>query len=194
LGGKAFSVDIKGKPDYLCDITKADDVNHLAQCVHNCDILVNNAVGNQKPVSDLGAGWATDIDVGLTGALRMIGAFSTQLRGSHGVILNMGSDLSLIGPDPHLYERGSMKPVSYSVVKHGMVGLTRYFAALFGPSVRVNCLCPGGIEQGQKVPYVPLGRLAKLPEMKGAVAFLLSDASSYMTGSILAIDGGRTAW
>ena len=193
LGGHALSIDLKGNADHLCDITKADDVERLSHIVTKCDILINNAVGNQKPVTDLGDGWAHDLDVGLTGALRMIGAFAPALRQSHGVILNIGSDLSLIGPDPRLYEAGSMKPVSYSVVKHGIVGMTRYFAALFGSKVRCNCLCPGGIDVGQSLPWLPMKRLAKIEEMKGPVAFLISDASNYCTGSVLVADGGRTA-
>lgn len=189
LDGKAISIDLKNG----FDITKADEVEKLPKIFTQCDILINNAVGNQKPVKDLGDGWAQDLDIGLTGSLRMIGAFAPILQRSKGVILNIGSDLSLIGPDPRLYEPGTMKPVSYSVVKHGIVGLTRYFAAVLGGKVRVNCLCPGGIDQGQKVPYLPMGRLAKPHELKGPIAFLVSDASSYVTGAILSVDGGRTA-
>lgn len=194
LGGKAISVDIKEGADYHCDITNLDDVKKLRQIVTKVDILVNNAVGNQKPVHDLGDGWGHDLNIGLTGSLRMIGAFSNHLHDAHGVILNIGSDLGLLGPDPSLYDAGTMKPVSYSVVKHGIIGMTRYFGCLLAPKVRCNCLCPGGIEQGQKVPKVPMRRLAKLEEMKGPIAFLVSDASSYMTGAILSVDGGRTAW
>jgi NAD(P)-dependent dehydrogenase (short-subunit alcohol dehydrogenase family) len=115
------------------------------------------------------------------------------LRKRNGVILNIGSDLSLISPDQSLYSDGKVKPLSYSVVKHGIIGLTRYFATLW-PEVRSNCLCPGGINVGQKTPAIPMGRLAQLSEMKGPVAFLISNASSYMTGAVLSVDGGRTCW
>lgn len=192
LGGVALSVDIDGNPDFICDITKSRNVRDLAMTIRQADILINNAVGNQKPVHDMTAGWVGDIAVGLTGAINMIGAFRDHLWES-GVILNIGSDLALIGPDPALYEEGMMKPASYSAVKHGIIGITRYFAAAW-PNIRCNCLCPGGIDQGQKVPYVPMKRLAKPEEMKGPVAFMISNASSYMTGAVVTVDGGRTCW
>jgi NAD(P)-dependent dehydrogenase (short-subunit alcohol dehydrogenase family) len=188
LGGKAHSVDIRG-PSSL-DITVFSDCLRLADVP--CDILINNAVGNQKASESIFNNWEEDLQVGLTGAANMIDVLGPSLRKRKGVILNMGSDLSLIGPDQSLYPNGLKKPLSYSVVKHGIIGLTRYFATTW-PEVRCNCLCPGGVDIGQKVPAVPMGRLARLDELKGPVAFLISDASSYVTGAILSVDGGRTA-
>jgi NAD(P)-dependent dehydrogenase (short-subunit alcohol dehydrogenase family) len=188
LGGVVIHFDIKDG----FDITSHDHCLRFSE-IENLDILVNNAVGNQSPVKSSTMGWKHDLDVGLTGAARMIDYCSIQLRKRKGVILNMGSDLSLIGPDQTLYPNGLKKPLSYSVVKHGIVGMTRYFATLW-PEVRCNCLCPGGIDIGQKTPHVPMGRLAQLDEMKGPVAFLISNASSYMTGAVLSVDGGRTCW
>jgi NAD(P)-dependent dehydrogenase (short-subunit alcohol dehydrogenase family) len=173
------------------------DITNYEHCLYfdesPCDILVNNAIGNQKPAVTPFTDYGHDVEVGLTGAVNMIQVCSHELRKRKGVILNMGSDLSLIGPDQSLYPNGLKKPLSYSVVKHGIVGMTRYFATLW-PEVRCNCLCPGGIDVGQKTPHVPMGRLAQLDEMKGPVAFLVSNASSYMTGAVLSVDGGRTAW
>ena len=189
LGGTALSVDIKGTADICCDITVFSAVLKLAHIP--VDILVNNAVGNQKSVEGYSTGWEADLQIGLTGALNCIQILAPHLTANNGVILNMGSDLSLIGPDQSLYEKNFVKPVSYSVVKHGIVGLTRYFATLW-PNVRSNCLCPGGIDVGQKIPKVPIGRLARLEELKAPVAFLISPASSYVTGTILSVDGGRT--
>jgi NAD(P)-dependent dehydrogenase (short-subunit alcohol dehydrogenase family) len=188
LGGKAHSVDIRGSGGL--DITVFSDCLRLADVP--CDILINNAVGNQKASESIFNNWEEDLQIGLTGAANMIDVLGPQLRKRKGVILNMGSDLSLIGPDQSLYPNGLKKPLSYSVVKHGIVGLTRYFASTW-PEVRCNCLCPGGIDTGQKVPAVPMGRLAQLDELKGPVAFLISDASSYVTGAVLSVDGGRTA-
>ena len=126
-----------------------------------------------------------------------------------GVILNVSSDLGLIGPDQRLYEvKGSseynqpVKPVSYSVVKSGLIGLTRYLATYWAHrGVRANAIAPGGIYTNQDETFVkkltqliPMGRMAKVDEYKAAVAFMVSDASSYMTGSVLPIDGGRTCW
>jgi NAD(P)-dependent dehydrogenase (short-subunit alcohol dehydrogenase family) len=188
LGGKAHSVDIRGSGGL--DITVFSDCLRLADV--SCDILINNAVGNQKASESVFNNWEEDLQIGLTGAANMIDVLGPQLRKRKGVILNMGSDLSLIGPDQSLYPNGLKKPLSYSVVKHGIIGLTRYFANTW-PEVRCNCLCPGGVDTGQKVPAVPMGRLARLDELKGPVAFLISDASSYVTGAVLSVDGGRTA-
>ena len=191
LGGTALSIDIKGDPDHRLDITDGVAVNNLSKEIPPIDILVNCAVGNQQPVQDAAANFANDLNVGLVGSLNMTAAFGSKMS-EGGVILNLGSDLSLIAPDWTLYPPNTIKPVSYSVVKHGIVGMTRYFAAMWGGRIRVNCLCPGGIEQGQKVPRSPMNRLGRLDELKGAVAYLVSPASSYMTGACLVVDGGRT--
>ena len=188
LGGTPISVDVRGSNPL--NITVFSDCLRMAGVP--CDILINNAVGNQKASENYANRWQQDLDIGLTGALNMIQVCSDQLRKRKGVILNVGSDLAVIGPDQSLYPLGQVKPLSYSVVKHGIVGMTRYFASLW-PEVRCNCLCPGGIDVGQKLPNVPMKRLARLDEMKGPVAFLVSDASSYMTGAILCVDGGRTS-
>ena len=194
LGGTALSLDLKPTADHVIDITDAAAVARLSDEAGDVDILVNCAVGNQKPLTDVGEGFSSDLNIGLVGAMVMTANFGSRMAKRGGVILNIGSDLSLIAPDPSLYPPGTMKPVSYSVVKHGIVGMTRYFAVLWGGSVRVNCLCPGGIAQDQPVPRLPMGRLARLEEMKGPVAFLVSDASSYMTGAVLTVDGGRTCF
>jgi len=189
LGGIALSVDLKPTADIQCDITVFSDVLKLAHIP--ADILINNAVGNQKPVENFTAGWRDDINIGLTAAVNCIQILSAALIRNNGVILNIGSDLSIIGPDQSLYPEGFMKPLSYSVVKHGIVGITRYFATLW-PNVRSNCLCPGGVSVGQKIPKNAMNRLASLDEYNGAIAFMISPASSFMTGSIVSVDGGRT--
>jgi NAD(P)-dependent dehydrogenase (short-subunit alcohol dehydrogenase family) len=95
-----------------------------------------------------------------------------------------------------------VKPVTYSVIKHGLIGLTRYLATYWSSEgIRVNALCPGGVENGQNSEFssrfekvVPLGRFAKPHEYRGALVYLLSEESSYMTGSVMVIDGGRSSW
>jgi NAD(P)-dependent dehydrogenase (short-subunit alcohol dehydrogenase family) len=186
------------------------------------DILINNAA--RDPKVDDGANaqqwsrvenfpldiWQDDIAVGLTGAFicsKIIGA--EMARRGKGVILNIASDLALIGPDQRIYRKPGVadelqfvKPVTYSVVKSGLLGLTRYLATYWAEKgVRVNAICPGGVRTQQDPAFVerltnliPLARMADPNEYKSAVAFLVSDASSYMTGATIVIDGGRTAW
>jgi NAD(P)-dependent dehydrogenase (short-subunit alcohol dehydrogenase family) len=159
--------------------------------------------------------WNADIAVGLTGAhlcSQILGTHMAQgfrEHGRPGVILNVASDLAIIAPDQRIYRQPGLpehlqpaKPVTYSVVKSGLVGLTRYLATYWADSgVRVNAISPGGVYTGQPQAFVqkltsliPMGRMANADEYQGAVLFLVSDASSYMTGHNLICDGGRTAW
>jgi NAD(P)-dependent dehydrogenase (short-subunit alcohol dehydrogenase family) len=126
-----------------------------------------------------------------------------------GVILNISSDLGIIAPDQRLYhkaglaeEEQAVKPVTYSVIKHGLIGLTKYLATYWADKgVRANTLCPAGVFNGQNdefvaklINLVPMGRMADIDEYMGTVLYLVSDASSYMTGSTIIVDGGRTVW
>lgn len=154
--------------------------------------------------------WHEEMEVGLTGAFLCAKVFGTEMaKRGRGVILNISSDLGLVGPDQRLYlvdgleeNRQAVKPVTYSVIKHGVIGLTRYLATYWAHrGVRCNALAPGGVYNGQPEAFVeklseriPLGRMARPDEYKEAVQFLISDASSYMTGSCLVMDGGRSCW
>ncbi len=156
------------------------------------------------------AQWEADLAVGLTGAFVCSQVLGGEMaRRGAGVIVNVASDLALIAPDQRLYREPGLpehaqpvKPVSYSVVKSGLLGLTRYLATYWADrGVRANALCPGGVYNGQPEEFVvrlsqlvPLGRMAHVDEYQGAILFLCSDASSYMTGAVLTIDGGRTCW
>jgi NAD(P)-dependent dehydrogenase (short-subunit alcohol dehydrogenase family) len=193
LLGVAWSFDVAKTADVFCDITDRALLDKLAQRFA-VDIIINAAVGNQFPVGSPMDGWDRDIAIGLTGMANVLTAFEPNILRSNGVVLNIGSDLGLIAPDPRLYPEGTCKPASYSAVKHGVIGLTRYYASRWGNRARINCLCPGGIDQGQVIPDVPMKRLAKLEEMKGPVAFMITEASSYMTGAVVSVDGGRTIW
>ena len=127
-----------------------------------------------------------------------------------GVIINVSSDLGVIAPDHRIYVKDNStindvryyKPFSYSVIKHGLIGLTKYLATYLAEyGIRVNTLSPGSILNNQDPEFltklknnIPLGRLASVDEYKSAIQFLASDASSYMTGQNLIMDGGRSVW
>lgn len=154
--------------------------------------------------------WNAEIAIGLTGAFlcsQFFGGWMAENGG--GVILNIASDLSVIAPDQRLYRKEELpenlqpvKPVTYSVIKTGLIGLTRYLATYWGSkNVRVNALSPGGVYVDQPPEFVsrlnaliPTGRMAKEDEYIAAVQFLCSDASRYMTGQNIVMDGGRSVW
>lgn len=206
------------------DITKEKEIEKncsvlLARYGH-VDGLVNNAANNPKVEGDGSKNfsrlenfplevWQADMAVGLTGSFLCAKHYGSAIaRNPHGGnIVNISSDLGLIAPDQRLYRKPDLpddmqpvKPVTYSVVKSGLIGLTRYLAT-YWPNVRCNALCPGGVENNQDQGFlkevgsrIPMGRLARPDEYQGALLFLLSNASSYMNGAVVSVDGGRTAW
>ena len=185
------------------------------------DVLINNAANDPKVAADDDGLWTRfehfpetqwhqDLAVGLTGAFLTSQVVGEQMvKQGGGVIINISSDLGVIAPDQRLYRKEGepeatqpVKPVSYSVVKHALIGLTRYLATYWAAhNIRVNALVPGGVQTDQPVEFIrrissliPLGRMARRDEYKGAILFLASDASSYMTGTTLVMDGGRSCW
>ena len=147
--------------------------------------------------------WDKDILVSLKGSYlctKIFGSYMAKFK--RGVILNVSSDLGIIAPDQRIYGKsGFVKPVTYSVVKHGIIGLTKYVASYWGKkNIRCNAIAPGGIYNNQDHSFVkkinkliPLGRMAKKNEYNGLILFLCSDLSSYLTGSVIIADGGRTS-
>lgn len=225
-----FSDEIKkkyGVPALGFEVDITDEVQiernsaELLKIYGRIDGLINNAANNPKmenselnysrlenfPIKQ----WDKDISIGLTGAFLCVKYYGSAISKTSkcGSIINISSDLGLISPDQRLYKdvlspegSQSVKPITYSVVKTGIVGLTRYISTYWPTKVRCNAICPGGVEApGQPANFVsevvkriPMNRLANTNEYQGIIVFLLSDASSYMTGSVIAIDGGRTVW
>ncbi len=218
-----YKVDAVG---FTIDITDEEaiegNVKQLVKKFGKIDGLVNNAANNPKVEDSEKVNfsrlenfpldiWDDDIVVGLTGSFlcaKHYGfAISKNING--GSIVNISSDLGLIAPDQRLYskegvanDRQNVKPVTYSVVKTGLIGLTRYLATYWADkNVRCNAMCPGGVENGQSEEFlkevntrIPMERMANVGEYQGALLWMLSDASSYLNGAIIPIDGGRTAW
>tara|TARA_A100001015_G_scaffold62843_2_gene69333 strand:- start:949 stop:1767 length:819 start_codon:yes stop_codon:yes gene_type:complete len=208
----------------VSDITDEKSITELKEQLiidfNQADILINNASINPS-VEDgkLSKGqlkyflleqWNKEIAVGLTGAFicsKIIGEEMAQNHG--GVIVNISSDLGLIAPDQRIYNEEDVnnldkqyKPITYSVIKHGIIGMTKYLSTYWlKRNMRVNALCPGGVHNNQPEAFIskvedliPLGRLASIDEYRSAIQFLCSDASSYMNGSCLIMDGGRSTW
>jgi len=210
-----IKIDITNKDEVQ---TLCNTVLQKFGCV---DILINNAANDPKVNTNDNSNWSRfenfpvslwnqDIAVGLTGAFLCSQVMGSEManRGG-GVILNISSDLGVIAPDQRIYskpglqaEKQPVKPVSYSVVKSALIGFTKYLATYWADkNVRANALCPGGVQTDQAGEFVtklsdviPLGRMAQKDEYKGAIIFLVSGASSYMTGATLIIDGGRSCW
>lgn len=204
-----------------CDISKELMVKKALSKILNkfkkLDILINNAAIDYPPLKKNNNlklenffinDFKKDINVSLVGSLictKIFGSYMAKKGG--GVILNISSDLALISPDNRIYNDNEnkidfVKPISYSISKHGLIGLTKYTATYWAnKKIRCNALAPAGIFNNQKNSFlkkikklIPLGRMAKQGEYENSILFLISDDSSYMTGSTLVLDGGRTAW
>ncbi len=211
----------------VMDVSRPESIQaatrKLALTCDRIDILVNNAAIDPKVKGDQGIQetsrlenfsieeWELQIAVGLTGAFLCSKIFGSAMAsdGKGGVILNIASDLSVFSPDQRIYRKDGVadhlqpvKPVTYSVIKAGLVGLTRYLSTYWANyGVRCNALSPGGVFNGQGDEFVqrltsliPLGRMAHRDEYRAAVQFLCSDASAYMNGQNIIIDGGRSVW
>ncbi len=211
---------------FSIDITNESKVklvsNEVFKRFGKIDGLVNNAANNPKVEATSERNfsrlenfplniWEQDIAVGLTGSYLCTKYFGFHISQNKdgGSIINISSDLGVIAPDQRLYEeegvahdQQNVKPVTYSVVKSGMIGLTRYIATYWSDkNVRCNAMCPGGVENGQSDVFlnkvnarIPMGRLAQSNEYQSTLLWMLSDASSYLNGAIVSVDGGRTTW
>ena len=212
---------------YSLDVTSKDSIievfNHLSELGIYINILINNAALNPKVEKDSNLNsssrlefyslenWNLEISVGLTGAFLCSQIFGTAMADSAkgGCILNIASDLSVISPDQRIYKQKGLsdnsqpvKPITYSVIKSGLIGLTKYLSTYWlGKNIRCNSLSPGGVFTSQTEEFhrkltnlIPLGRMANKDEYRSAIQFLCSDASSYLNGHNLVMDGGRSIW
>lgn len=210
------------------DVTSSRELinfsHNLAKENIEIDILINNAALNPKIISGKNSLenkfrledydenlWDLELDVGLKSAFLCSKFFGTKMasRNYPGVILNIASDLSIISPTQSIYKIDGIsenmqpvKPITYSVIKSGLIGMTKYLATYWcDKGIRCNAISPGGVYDSQSDLFlkklsklIPLGRMADSNEYKSAIQFLCSDASSYMTGHNLVIDGGRSVW
>ncbi len=214
LSAEAFAVNVIDPQSTTAMAARA------LECFGSVDILVNSAAMDPKfDPQHQGAqsanafetysleAWRQALDVNLTGMfLASQAVVEPMLAQGSGVIVNICSTYGLNGPDQRIYARPdgsqSYKPAYYSVTKAGVLGFTRYLAAYYaGKNIRVNALTPGGVYNQHDEVFTQaysaktiLGRMANIDEMNAAMLFLASDASSYMTGSNLVVDGGWTAW
>ncbi len=207
-----------------CDITKEIEVKKTLKFIikkyKKIDVLINNAAidypprKSQKNIKDIRLEtlnlktFQKDLEVSLSGSVICSKYFGNEMaKKNGGIILNIASDLSIISPDQRLYilknfKKSPVKPISYSVTKHGIIGLTKYLATYWSDrNIRCNALAPGGINSDQPKAFkrklsklIPLGRMAHKKEYKETILFMISDASSYMNGFTMVVDGGRTIW
>lgn len=194
------------------DITDESEVEALVDAVYadfgRVDVLVNAA--HYKGGAFFHAledypkeTWDRVLDVNLTGAFLTCRAFGRRMyEGDGGVMVNFSSTYGVVSADPRIYgESGINSPVAYAATKSGLLNMTRYMAVHWRPKVRANVLVPGGVENGQDPGFVerynartPLGRMARRDDYQGVILFMCSDASAYMTGAVVTVDGGWTAW
>ena len=209
------SINSRNLLTYQCDITNHNKVKKLFKIVNKnffVDVLINNAAidaipfkkNNTQQKFPSSKMWDKEINVSLKGSFHMIKFFGEEMiKKNKGSIINIGSDLSVIAPNQKIYKssyKNYIKPVTYSVIKHGMLGLTKYFASLYAKNnVRVNMVSPGSIKNNQSKTLlkelnniIPMGRLGSYSEILGILFFLANNESSYITGQNILVDGGRT--
>ena len=205
-----------------CDVSSHEEVQTMVKRVvesfGEINILHNNAGGNSSDIEACLAPfedytletWRAMMSVNIDGMFLVAQAVGKRMieQGKGGVIVQTSSMYGLIAPDQRIYEGSQYmgcqmnSPASYTVSKAAVIGLTKYLAAYWSDKgIRVNCMSPGGVESGQtklfKQKYsarVPMGRMANRDEMVGALIYLVSDASSYVTGENIIVDGGTNIW
>lgn len=207
---------------FAADITRKEQVVTAVRSAFErfgkIDILINNAgfTGKGQRIEGLYAPfedyplelWVKALEVNLTGTFLVTQAVGKIMRSAkRGAIVNIASDVGVVSPDHRIYENlpsdeSFNTPIAYVTTKAAILNFTRYLATYWAPyNIRVNSLSPAGVFDDQDPEFVrrlsqliPLGRMAHKDEYKGAIIFLVADASSFMTGANLIVDGGRTCW
>lgn len=195
---------------FKLDISKENQIKKLKEELKKnfffVRVLINNAAIDPKPtkIGQKNLNWNRELDVGLKGAYLLIKYFSKQMiKKKDGCIINIASDLSIIAPTQSIYKNSYgnfIKPVTYSVIKHGLIGLTKYYAALYGEyNITCNAISPVGVFNNQDKKFVkkisnliPMKRMAKKSDIKNVIDFLINKNQKFITGQNIAIDGGRT--
>jgi len=207
---------------YYMDVSDPESINSVVAQLDRIDVLINNAAKDPKVKKEAGLTpdsrfetmtpdyWQAGLDAALNGTFYCSQAVANKmLETGGGVILNIASDLGVIAPDQRLYrkeglaeEQQNVKPITYSAAKWAIIGMTKYLAVYFATrGIRVNCLSPTAVYNDHPEEFVekltniiPMNRMSHIDEYKGAIVFLCSNASSYMTGENLIIDGGKSVW
>jgi NAD(P)-dependent dehydrogenase (short-subunit alcohol dehydrogenase family) len=205
------------------NVTNKDSIKNVVNKYNKIDILINNAAKDPKVTKDDNSltpdsrfevmteeYFKEGVDAIINGTfLTSQIVCNKMLETGGGVVLNISSDLGVIAPDQRIYRdenkkenEQNVKPITYSAAKWAVIGMTKYLSVYFAKNnIRVNSLSPTGVYNDHPVDFVnklsniiPMGRMAHIDEYKGAIVFMCSDASSYMTGSNIVIDGGKTVW
>ena len=204
------------------DVTSKKSINSVVNQIEKIDVLINNAAKDPKVKKESGLTpdsrfetmteeyWSQGVDAAMNGTFFCSQAVGNKmLKSGGGVILNIASDLGVIAPDQRLYrkegvkeEMQNVKPITYSAAKWAIIGMTKYLGVYFATrGIRVNCLSPTAVFNDHPEDFVqkltniiPMNRMSHIDEYKGAIAFMCSDASSYMTGENVVIDGGKSVW
>ena len=218
---KAELIGENASYEYM-DVTDKESIQSVVDKYDKIDILINNAAKDPKVKKGGGLTpdsrfetmtedyWKEGIDACINGTFLCSQIVSNKmLENGGGVILNIASDLGVIAPDQRIYRQDgvednlqNVKPITYSAAKWAVVGMTKYLSVYFAQrGIRVNCLSPTGVYNNHPEDFVkklsniiPMGRMSDIDEYKGAIVFLCSEASSYMTGENLIIDGGKSVW
>jgi NAD(P)-dependent dehydrogenase (short-subunit alcohol dehydrogenase family) len=174
------------------------------------DVIINNAAIDAVPKNKESydqinlSSWKKEIDVSLLGSLLIINIFAEHMiKNQYGKIINIGSDLSVIAPNQNIYKgvfKNYTKPATYSIIKHGLLGMTKYYASLYGKyNISTNMLSPGPILRDHPIKFIknlkniiPANKMNSFDKLRTSILFLIDPGSNYLNGQNIVVDGGRT--